>query len=235
MPRRLLIANALLALVGIGAGAYIVSEVRTPPPATPLRPRAAVEPASPPAPPVTPVGAPAGTYGVIAARNLFSPNRSEAAAAATPARTGLMLPKPTLHGVVMREGTQIAYLEDPSTKRVAGYRVGDSVAGGTLKTITSDHVVLMRPEGAVDVRLRDPGKPRPAAPVTATPQQPIPGTPQLPGAMQPPPQPGIVTPGVPGVESPPSVPPAQVPIPPRRMLPPNVLRRVPPTATDATP
>jgi hypothetical protein len=164
----------------------------------------------------------------VASRNLFSPTRTEAPVAAQANRQAAALPKPTLHGVVLRDGTPVAYLEDPTTKRVAGYRLGDSVAGGTVKAINADHVVLNRPEGAVDVRLRDPAKPRPAAPAATAPGQPqTRETPSRGAVVQPPviPQPGV-TPGHPVQPG--------VPIPPRRMLPPNVLRRVPPPASNAT-
>ncbi len=240
MPRRLLIANVALAAIALGAAAYIVAEVTTPPRPAPLRPRAIVEPqASPARPPLAVTNAPLGAYGVIASRNLFSPARSETGGSAQ-ARAALNLPKPMLLGVVLRDGMSIAYLEDPSTKRVAGYRLGDSIAGGTLQAITADHVVLARPEGAVDVRLRDPSKPRPAPPQTAgaMPGQPIVGAPPVPGTVPTlsPVTPGFVPPiviapsGRP-IEPPPS---GQMPIPPRRLLPPNVLRRVPSTPSDAT-
>jgi hypothetical protein len=74
------------------------------------------------------------------------------------------LPKPNLFGVVLLDGGPVAYLEDPVSKRVARYRVGDQVAGGTVQTIGSDTVTLARPEGQVMVRLHDPSRPRPAAP-----------------------------------------------------------------------
>jgi hypothetical protein len=179
--------------------------------------------------------APAGGYAVVASRNLFSPTRSDAPAATSQSRAAVNVPKPTLHGIVLRDGTPIAYLEDPSTKRVAGYRLGDAVAGGTLKAINADHVVLTRPEGQVDVRLRDPAKPRPA-PVAAPPAVPplagAPGLPTPPGLT-----PGVEQPGrlPPGVVPQPAVQQPGIPVPPRRMLPPNLLRRVPPTTSDATP
>ena len=239
MPRQLLLLNVVLATVAVGAAAFIVAEVTMPPRAAPLRARATPE-ASPP-PPET-EKAPAvsgGSYAVVASRNLFSPTRNEAAVPPPAGRQATVaMPKPTLHGVVLRDGTPVAYLEDPTTKRVAGYRLGDSIAGGTLKAINGDHVVLNRPEGAVDVRLRDPAKPRPPAPpaVTAQPRRdtppPGPGVPPA-GAPAPPapmigPDPTIgqqeIVPGQPG----------QPVTPPRRMLPPNVLRRVPPPASDAT-
>jgi hypothetical protein len=99
----------------------------------------------------------AASYGVITARNLFSPSRSENAAATV--ATG---PKPVLHGVVMDGAKSRAYLEDPVAKRVIGYAVGDSVAGGRLQAIRADRVVIARPEGSVEVMLQDPAKPNPA-------------------------------------------------------------------------
>ena len=101
--------------------------------------------------------------------------------------------KPNLHGVVLRDGAPIAYLEDPLTKRIAGYRIGDPIAGGTVQTISADAVVIARPEGTVDVRLRDPSKPRPPAPAAAG-QPLVPGQPS--GAGQPPAPSPLPTPGV---------------------------------------
>lgn len=226
MPRRLLVLNVLLAAVAVGAAAFIVSEVTTPPRPAPLRARTSPE-ATPPPPPADKVPpAPPGAYSVVASRNLFSPTRTEAPVASQASRQAAAIPKPTLHGVVLRDGTPVAYLEDPMTKRVAGYRLGDSVAGGTVKAINADHVVLNRPEGAVDVRLRDPAKPRPA---------PTPGTAGQPTREMPPgTASGTIAPGQPAIQPGQPLQPGQVPIPPRRMLPPNVLRRVPPPASNAT-
>jgi len=84
----------------------------------------------------------------------------------TPPPPPPVLPKPNLFGVILIEGTPVAYLEDPVSKRVARYRVGDSVAGGTVKSIESDTVMLLRPEGQVTVRLHDPARPRPSMPST---------------------------------------------------------------------
>ena len=249
--------NGLLLLVAAGSVAYIAREVTTPPPPMPLRPRAATTETAPPAQTAETPTSPRDSFGIVASKNLFSPTRTETPPQpVNPAtRTAVNLPKPTLHGVILREGTPIAYLEDPTTKRVAGYRLGDNVAGGTVRTINSDHVVLVRPEGLVDVRLRDPSKPRPA--VAAQPGvAPQPGVAAQPGVgPQPNPLagPGQVLPGVPGaalpgvpgagtilptpqpIPQPPRQPgvatpePESPPAPPRRMLPPNVLRRVPPT------
>jgi hypothetical protein len=215
VPTTLLIVNvALLAACALFV-VLMVRTARTPWPA-PQPPRArppATEPAAKPSPADAAAGAVA--YSNIAARNLFSPTRSEAPP--TPVAPVAAVPKPNLYGVVVRDGASIAYLEDPVTKRVAGYREGDPIAGGTVKTISNDRVVLARPEGTVDVRLHDPSRPRPAAPTTAgTPPGAPPGSPPAaPGA------PG--TPGTPGASAPPTAEPGAG----RRALPPSLLRRLP--------
>jgi hypothetical protein len=213
MPKRLIVLNLLLAAAIVAGAAHVVRELTAPLP--PIeRPRATgAAPAE--APPPEKPREPAGSYAVVATRNLFSPTRSEAppappqAAVVAPAVT---LPKPSLYGVVLREGAPIAYLQDPTTKRVAGYRVGDAIAGGTVQTIAADRVVLARPDGNIDVRLHDPSKPKPA-PVAPTPR-PAPGV-QPPGVAPTPTQRfGAQVPG-------------QPPLTPRRPLPPSLLRRVP--------
>ena len=199
---------------------------------------------------------PASAYNVVAARSLFSPTRTEAPSGAVV--TGAPLVKPNLFGVVVRETGSIAYLEDPTTKRVAGYRVGDRILGGTVQTIKADVVTIDVPGGAMDVRLHDPGKPRatPAA-ITGTPQPTV--APALPGVIPPaapttppppqvaqPTQPPFVQPGVtPPMQVVPGQPPAAVipgqpplvttppALPGRRPLPPNLLRRLPPGMADA--
>jgi hypothetical protein len=115
----------------------------------------------------------------------------------TQSAAGPPVPKPNLYGIILRDGAPVAYLEDPTTKRVAGYRLGDAVAGGTVKLIGTDHVVLNRPEGDVNVRLRDPAKPRPVAPPQPQPGAVAPGTPGAPSIAVPPGVPGA--PGAPGV------------------------------------
>ncbi|MGH7536500.1 MAG: hypothetical protein ACREMG_13105, partial [Gemmatimonadales bacterium] len=121
-------------------------------------------------------------------------------------------PKPVLLGIVVDGGESRAYLEDATTKRVFGYQVGDTVAGGRLEKITQDRVLISRPDGMVDVLLHDPTKPRPAA-------APVPGAPPVvPGAGQParPIPPGTAGPQ-PGVEAPQ----------PARPIPPRAVRRMP--------
>jgi hypothetical protein len=220
MSKRLLALNAALGVLSAVFLVYIVRVVATPVPRpTPTRSRTAPPPARPSAPPP-----PTAVYGVIASRNLFSPARSEALMTAGGSGAPSNVPKPSLYGIVLRDGAPIAYLEDPVTKRVAGYRVGDAVAGGTVQTITADHVVVKRPEGSVDVRLHDPAKPRPA-PTPPTGAAPTPGGPAAPLPTQPllqpqpqtqfaPPPPALITPPATGAPPP--------------GMPPNLRRRIQP-------
>ena len=219
MPRRLLAINVVLACVAILCVALIVKQLATSRPPATARGRAPVGSSA------NPVSAgdsklPPQAYNVIASRNLFSPTRSETAGPGTAGGVAQApVVKPSLHGVVLREGSPIAYLEDPLTKRIAGYRIGDPIAGGTVQTISADAVVISRPDGMVDVRLRDPSKPKPAPPQPGQPgvpgqpplpgQQPFPGQPQtggqlpnqglvpVPGPTQPLPSPRAFTPGNP--------------------------------------
>lgn len=135
----------------------------------------------PPAPRRAPAGLPAqdagespiagerlGTYNVIVAKHLFNPSRAEGGPApAAPAAP--LPPKPLLLGLVVDGPKSRAYLEDPTTKRVFGYQIGDSVAGGRLDQIAGDKVVITRSDGAMEILLRDPSKPRPAAPAAQAP------------------------------------------------------------------
>lgn len=229
MPRTLVIVNALLITVAAGSAVFIARQMAAskPLPAATSRP-SAVAPAAPAEPPPRPAP---DAYGGVASRSLFNPARSEAPAGpAIPAVSPVV--KPNLFGVVLREGAPIAYLEDPISKRVAGYRVGDSVAGGTLQTISADSVVITRPDGKLDVRLRDPSRPRPApVPVAVTPGVRA-GTPAatLPGVIPPGATPGLAPqrpPIAPPQASTAPVPGPQPGTPTRRPLPPNLLRRLP--------
>jgi Type II secretion system protein C len=232
MARPTLPLNALLLVLSAGFALVIVRELTTPAPVAPVRRPVAPTPSPPPAAVAPPSGAvPAAS---IASHNLFSPTRTEelATAAVGPA---VNVPKPSLHGVVLRDNGPVAFLEDPSTKRVAGYRVGDHVAGGTVQTIGADKIVLLRPEGPVDIRLHDPARPRPPAPAA-------PGQPGAPGAAAPTPYPGAPVPTPPSVTPPsPTQPqtaqPAEGPGAPDsgRSLPPNLVRRPPRGVTPLTP
>jgi len=234
VPRHLPLLNVLLVGVSLVFALVIARELTTSPSRMAARPQPATTAAAPAATAAT-TPPPADGYTIIATRNLFSPTRTEAPPPPPPAAAAsaaAILPKPNLYGVVLRDGTPTAYLEDPVTKRVAGYRVGDTIAGGTVTTISNDKVMLARPEGQVTVRLHDPTRPRP--PVPAAPVRP-PGFPVAPAAPTRPPgfpvAPGGVAPQ--GFSPPPSMPaPGSSPI--GRPLPSSVLRRLPsPQATDA--
>jgi hypothetical protein len=257
MPRRFVALNVVLAALSAVLIAYIVRQLISPTPLPVGGRRAAATTVVPAA--VEMPRAPAGAYTVVASRNLFNPSRTDSGAGTTTAAAGRIV-RPNLFGIVVRDGASIAYLEDPVTKRVVGYRVGDKVVGGTVQTIKADSVVIERPEGPVDLRLRDPGRPR----SVTTPGQT--GMPQLgampPGAFQPAPPaqpaqpalPGVIPPAASPQQLPPQTAQPQVPqlgqqpgvavpntqspmvVPPagsRRPLPPNLLRRLPPGTGDA--
>jgi len=158
MPRRLMILNILLGALSCLFAVVLIREVLV---VHPLPPPPVLRPTPPPSP-LAPTIAPEGVvaYGVIVAKNLFSPSRSEMMADAVVAG-----PTPVLHGVVMNGEKSRAYLEDPVTKRITGYAIGDSIGGGRLQAIRSDRVLIGRPQGTVEVLLQDPSKPKPAAPL----------------------------------------------------------------------
>ena len=181
MARRLLLLNIVLGLLGCLFAAALARELLTahPLPAPPAprgtRPAAVSAPASP-------ASAPA-SYGVIAAKNLFSPSRSEAPAGPVAA----VGPKPLLHGVVVDGPKSRAFLEDPVIKRTFGYAVGDTIGGGRVESISADRVVIGRTDGLVEVLLQDPAKPKaptPAVPSPTAAAAPAAVTPPRPGSTQ---------------------------------------------------
>src|SRR3989454_427995 len=100
-----------------------------------------------------PAGPPLTAYGGIAARNLFNPDRSETGRSNAGSGDQAFATKPVLYGVVIGEETRVAYLEDPSTKRIFGYKVGDVVAGGQLEQIETDRVVIKRVDERQDAEI----------------------------------------------------------------------------------
>ena len=182
----------------------------SPPPARCRRPSPGRRQAAPAPENTAPESAaqdPLTAYNVIVAKYLFSPSRTEGAPEVAKPVVPLP-PKPILLGVVVDGPSSRAYLEDPSTKRVFGYQVGDSVAGGKLDKIAGDRIQISRSDGVMDVLLSDPAKPRPPAPVPA-------GAP--PGAPAGAPPGRVISP-------PPGTPPV---VPGRPPIPPRSLRRVP--------
>jgi hypothetical protein len=194
VSRRLLVINVALGIVSVvlavGIFRTLLAKRPLPPPSAP---RAVSAPA--PAAPAAAGDVGPGAYGVIAARNLFNPGRSETAAAVAAAPVA----KPILHGVVMNGSKSRAFLEDPAFKRVAGYSVGDTVGGGTIQKIADDRVVIVRPEGPLEILLQDPAKPR--------------ATPTATAAQAGPAQVGPAQVGSPPSQVPPTVPPMRQGIP----------------------
>jgi type II secretory pathway component PulC len=94
-------------------------------------------------------------YDVIAARNLFDPSRSEPARSARRAQDAAPQAKLVLYGLVLSDdpGLGLAYLEDPRTGRITGYRVGDPLAGGRVERIERDRVLIRRAGELVEVLL----------------------------------------------------------------------------------
>lgn len=61
--------------------------------------------------------------------------------------------QPRLQGIVIRDGGAVAYIQNPRTNGVAGYKIGDEFAGSVLETIGEDHVVLKGPTDTVVLRI----------------------------------------------------------------------------------
>lgn len=173
MSRRLFIANVLVGVLGCLFAVGVIRDLSAgrPLPSAPV-PRgnsSTLEVGAEDAPP-TPISA----YQVIATKNLFNPGRMEATATngATARAPGV---RPILHGVVLDGDKSRAYLEEPPARHVFGYAIGDMVSGGRLESIGLDRVVIVRPEGPLEVLLQDPSKPKPGAPPAPAGPTPPPG------------------------------------------------------------
>src|SRR5439155_1441823 len=216
MSRRLLAVNVVLASVSLLCAGFIVKQLTgsRAPAVSRARPPAATPAA--PTPNADSPRLPAQAYSVIATRNLFSPTRTEMPGAGLAGGPPINIVKPNLHGVVLRDGAPIAYLEDPLTKRIAGYRIGDQIAGGTVQTISADAVLIALASGCAAPR------PKPAVPVTAPPPAALTPPPPTPEPLPPLPPtsvgPRALMPVQPAVEPPPTpptpLPPTAPPVPP---------------------
>jgi hypothetical protein len=188
--------NVLVGALGCLFAAAQIREMVTERPLPPV-PAARASQSAPDAAAGQPAGQPVpiAAYQTIATKNLFNPGRSETAVATAVAPGS----KPVLHGVLIDGNKSRAYLEETPAGRVFGYAIGDTIAGGRLDSIGPDRVVIARPEGLVEVLLKDPSKPRAVAPAAASPvgQQPSPvgqrgrtgaGRSPSPGQAQPPSQ-----------------------------------------------
>jgi hypothetical protein len=206
MSRRLLVVNVvLIGLAAFFAISLIHDLTRSQPLPSPATARRAATPAA--GNDAVESSIPSenlAAYNVIASKPLFNPQRSEGAPAPA-APVAPPPPKPMLLGVLVDGARSRAYLEDATTKRVLSYQIGDSVSGGRLDQITDDKVVIVRADGPIDVLLRDPAKPRPAAPPATAPAATGSPIPTIPTAQQP-------TSPIPRVEG---AGPGRAPIPPR--------------------
>jgi hypothetical protein len=61
--------------------------------------------------------------------------------------------RPRLQGIVIQDGRAVAYIQDPRTRGVTGYRVGDTLGTRVLETIEEDRVVLKGPNDTVELRI----------------------------------------------------------------------------------
>ncbi|MFQ5520317.1 MAG: type II secretion system protein N [Candidatus Methylomirabilia bacterium] len=159
MSKRLLALNVLLAAASVALAVHLVRVLSAPRP-LPAPTVSAVAPSGPsikdgPAPSRPGLGA----YEVVVRQNLFDPSRSDELVA--PVASAAPKARLFLYGVVINGTVRLAYLQDPVTKRILGYRIGDTVAGGKLAEIRDDRVIIKRPEGPLEIKLKDPSKPKP--------------------------------------------------------------------------
>jgi hypothetical protein len=97
-----------------------------------------------------------GHYEVIATRSLFDPNRSNSTSAEVTGRTPLPVSTLALYGVAISDDARVAFVQDRTTKQMASYRTGDSLAGGRVDRIEPDRIVIIRADGPVEVLLHRP-------------------------------------------------------------------------------
>jgi hypothetical protein len=92
----------------------------------------------------------------------IDPGRTPPAGAAAETAPAHAPAIPLLYGVIYGASGWIAYIEDPNTRAVTPYRVGDSVGGKTIEAIEDERVVLKGPEGVIEIKLGDekPGVPK---------------------------------------------------------------------------
>jgi hypothetical protein len=194
MAPRWVLLNVALLVIGVALGFQLVRALSS------VRPLPRDAGANAPAPvpakeEPAPVRPALPAFSVVATRNLFNASRSEMTQASGTTQS-IQFPKLQLQGVIVTDSGQVAYLEDPATKRTHGYRVGDSIATGRIERIESDRVVITRPEGSIDILLHDPARPKsPVARSQSPPASPTP--PPAPGRFGPPPPPPVPPPGRP--------------------------------------
>ena len=171
MSRSLLALNLFMAGLSLFFLIRIADTVLRRGPALPLRVASSANTPAPVNLGVTASSRPSAVYDLIATRSLFHPDR------ALPKRSDALIALPPaanlmLYGVVWSEDSPLAYLEDPASKKIFGYKTGDPMAGGYVERIELDRIVIRRTDGPFEIMLRAPNKPRPvvsgALPVDTT-------------------------------------------------------------------
>ena len=160
MSKRLLALNVVLVGVSTVLFVSVVRALFAPDPLPAIHVHRPVEVAASPTRGRGSSTRPSAGYDLIAARSLFHPNRSELTRSGLVAQDVAPPTKPVLYGVVLSDDAGLAYLEDPATKRVLGYRIGDDVAGGRIERIERDRVVISRAGGQMEVFLSGLQSPR---------------------------------------------------------------------------
>jgi hypothetical protein len=118
---------------------------------------------------------PAGLRIVFRAPVTAAPSASARAALTppvpTPPRVAAPAAVPLLYGIVLRGEDSVAYMEDPRTRRITGFKRGDPVGAGVLERIEERHVTVRLPSGPVDIRVDapKPGGTVPAPVITVAP------------------------------------------------------------------
>src|SRR5262245_64478057 len=134
MSRSLLALNILLVGVSLFFLIRITDMVVRRGPALPIRVASSASSAASVSLPMAAGPRSSAADDLIAARNLFHPDRaqpkrSDPLVGVSPAAS-LML-----YGVVGSDDNPLAYVEDPATKKIFGYRRGDAMAGGFVERI----------------------------------------------------------------------------------------------------
>jgi hypothetical protein len=161
-PKPLLALNVVLVGISTLLFVSVVRALFAPDPLPTIHPHRPAEVAASPTRGRGPSTRPSSGYDLIAARNLFHPNRSESTRSGLGAQDVTPPTKPVLYGVVLSDDAGLAFLEDPATKRILGYRIGDNWAGGRVERIERDRVVISRAGGQVEVFLSGLHSPRQA-------------------------------------------------------------------------
>ena len=155
--RALVLLNTALGLTSILFAVGIAGTVRQIPPVPAPRTLSPVR-ASSARLNAMPDGSEAAAFPEIVRGNVFDPHRLERSSPATSVPTSSAL---VLQGVVVDGALGRAFLEEPTTRRVAGFSVGDVVAGGAIQRIADDRVIIATSTGLMEILLRDPSKPKP--------------------------------------------------------------------------